>query len=213
MNASVKFLISLTFITLAACSTQEVKQAATPQNNTIRTQDRSSTASTETEPVSGQSPPMTIMKGDQKLNLVKIMDGGICKNEFQGATGAFLLYADTKDIERIKREKGVAAFKNFETKIQDLSADVLQEAIDKTNLSEDPFALGEDEAQQKLATNLINNFRDAAVSAVKTFKQETTLTIDITAFPPSLIFYQKGCEANHIDPEKTESDNQLNANY
>jgi hypothetical protein len=213
MNASVKFLISLTFITLAACSTQEVKQAATPENKTTRTQDRSSTASTETEPVSGQSPPMTIMKGDQKLNLVKIMDGGICKNEFQGATGAFLLYADTKDIERIKREKGVAAFKTFETKIQDLSADVLQEAIDKTNLSEDPFALGEDEAQQKLATSLINNFRDAAVSAVKTFKQETTLTIDITAFPPSLIFYQKGCEANHIDPEKTESDNQLNANY
>ncbi|MEI6268943.1 MAG: hypothetical protein WCP01_08700 [Methylococcaceae bacterium] len=214
MNASVKFLISLTFITLAACSTQEVKQAATPPpNNTTSIQDRSSTAATETEPVSGQSPPMTIMKGDKKLNLVKIMDGGICKNEYQGATGAFLLYADTKDIERIKSEKGVAAFKTFETKIQDLSADVLQEAIDKTNLSEDPFALGEDEAQQKLATKLINNFRDAAVSAVKTFKQETTLTIDITAFPPSLIFYQKGCEANHIDPEKTESDNQLNANY
>jgi hypothetical protein len=212
MNASVKFLISLTFITLAACSTQEVKQAATPPpNNTTSIQDRSSTAATET--VSGQSPPMTIMKGDKKLNLVKIMDGGICKNEYQGATGAFLLYADTKDIERIKSEKGVAAFKTFETKIQDLSADVLQEAIDKTNLSEDPFALGEDEAQQKLATKLINNFRDAAVSAVKTFKQETTLTIDITAFPPSLIFYQKGCEANHIDPEKTESDNQLNANY
>jgi len=214
MNASVKFLTSITFITLAACSTQEVKHAAiTPQNDTTSTPDKSSIAAPEAEALSGQSPPMTIMKGDKKLSLVRVMDGGICKNEFQGATGAFLLYADTKDIERIKREKGAAVFKTFETKIQDLSANVLQEAIDKTNLSEDPFALGADEAQQKLAIQLINNFRNAAVSAVKAFKKETTLTIDITAFPPSLIFYQKGCEANHADQEKTESDNQLNAHY
>jgi hypothetical protein len=158
------------------------------------------------------------MKGDKKLSLVRIMDGGICKNEFQGATGAFLLYADTNDIERIKREKGAAVFSSFENKIQALSGDVLQEAVDKMNLAEDPFVLDANEAQQKLATKLVDNFRNAATSAVNSFKKETTLTIDISAFPPSLVFYQKGCEANHLDPEKleqekTESDNQLNANY
>ena len=202
MNASLKFLTSITFITLAACSTQEVKQnATTNNNNTADATDKSTPMANEAEQVSGHNPPMTIMKGDKKLNLVRIMDGGICKNEFQGAKGAFLLYADPDDIERIKREKGAVIFRAFETKIQDLSGDVLQEAIDKTNLSEDPFALGEDEAQQKLANKLVNNFRNAASDAIDMFQKETTLTIDITAFPPSFVFYQKGCEATHPDPE------------
>ena len=209
MNASIKFLTSIIFITLAACSTQVIKQDATTNIAT----DKLPTMANETEQMSGQNPPMTVMKGDKKLNLVRIMDGGVCKNEFQGAKGAFLLYADPNDIERIKREKGVAIFSAFETKIQDLSGDVLQEAIDKMNLSEDPFALGEDEAQQKLANKLASNFRYAASDAVDTFQKETTLTIDITAFPPSLVFYQKGCQATHVDPESTDSTNQLNAYY
>jgi hypothetical protein len=182
MNASLKFLTGITFITLAACSTQEVMRD--PAINTAT--DNLTTRANEAGQISGQNPPMTIMKGDKKLNLVRIMDGGICKNEFQGAKGAFLLYADPNDIERIKREKGAAVFSDFETKIQNLSGNVLQEAIDKTNLSEDPFALGEDEAQQKLANKLANNFRKAA-------------------FPPSLVFYQKGCEAIHDDPESTDA--------
>jgi hypothetical protein len=137
------------------------------------------------------------------------MDGGICKNEFQGAKGAFLLYADPNDIDRIKREKGAAIFSAFETKIQDISGDVLQEAIDKTNLSEDPFALGEDDAQQKLANQLTKNFRNAAADAIERFKKETTLTIDITAFSPSLIFYQKGCEVTHDETKEADSYGQL----
>ena len=209
MNASLKFLISTIFITLTACSTQKVKQNATTNNAT----DKSPTMANEAEHMSGQNPPMTIMKGEKKLNLVRIMDGEICKNEFQGAKGAFLLYADPNDIERIKREKGAAIFSTFETKIQDISGNVLQDAIDKTNLSEDPFALGEDEAQQKLANKLAHNFRNAASGVIDRFQKETTLTIDITPFPPSLVFYQKGCEATHIDPERTDSDNQLNAYY
>ena len=129
------------------------------------------------------------------------MDGGICKNEFQGVKGAFLLYADTNDIARIKRKKGAAIFNTFETKIQSISGKILQEAIDKTNLSEDPFALDENDAQQKLADKFINNFRNAGIDDIAAFKKETTLTIQITAFPPSLVFYQKGCEAVHIDPD------------
>jgi hypothetical protein len=207
MNTSLKFLTSITFITLAACSAQEVKQNLT---NNSATDKKPPTMANEAESMSGLNPPMTIMKGEKKLNLVRIMDGGICKNEFQGAKGAFLLYADLNDIERIKREKGTAIFRDFETKIQDISGGVLQEAIDKTNLSEDPFALGEDEAQQKLANKLVNNFRNAATDAIDTFQKETTLTIDITAFPPSLVFYQKGCETTHVDPESTDSKKRQN---
>ena len=203
MNTSLKFLINIAFILLAACSAQEVKQDATNKP----TSDNSATIANE----AGQNPPpMTIIKGGKKLSLVRIMDGEICKNEFQGAKGAFLLYADLHDIARIKRQKGAAVFSAFETKIQILSGDVLQEAIDKTNLSEDPFTLGEDEAQQKLANKLVKNFRNAASDDVATFQKETSLTIDITAFPPSLVFYQKGCEATYIDPENTDSESQLN---
>jgi hypothetical protein len=213
MKASVKFLTGITFITLAACSTQEVKQdATTSNNNNTAAADKSPIMAQKAEQISDQNPPMTMMKGGKKLNLVRIMDGGICKNEFQGAKGAFLLYADPNDIERIKREKGAVIFSAFETKIQDLSGDVLQKAIDKTNLSEDPFALGEDEAQQKLAKKLAHNFRNAATDAIDTFQKETTLTIDITAFPPSFIFYQKGCEVTHDEPKESDSYGQVD-NY
>ena len=205
MKASVKLLTSITFITLAACSNQEIKQDATTTSHNTTATDKSPTMENEAEQMSSQNPPMTIMKSDKKLNLVRIMDGGICKNEFQGAKGAFLLYADPSDIDRIKREKGATVFSAFETKIQNLSGDVLLEAIDKTNLSEDPFALGEDEAQQKLAKKLTHNFRNAATGAIDTFQKETTLTIDITAFPPSFIFYQKGCELSHVESNESDS--------
>jgi hypothetical protein len=97
----------------------------------------------------------------------------------------------TNYIERIKHEKGAQIFSAFETKILNISGDVLQEAIEKTNLSEDPFALGEDEAQQKLTNKLVNNFRNAAADAINTFQKETSLTIDITAFPPIPCFLLK----------------------
>jgi hypothetical protein len=205
MKGRVKFLTIITFLALAACSTQEVKQDTSTINKNAAATDKSLPLINEGDQMSGQNPPMTIMKGGKKLNLVRIMDGGICKNEFQGAKGAFLLYADQSDIDRIKHEKGAAVFSDFESKIQTISGDVLQEAIDKTNLSEDPFALGEDEAQEKLAKNLALNFRKAASDAIDTFQKETTLTIDIAAFPPSFIFYQKGCEITGAEPKEPDS--------
>lgn len=128
------------------------------------------------------------------------MDGGACKNDAQGVKGVFLVYADPTDIDRIKREKGPQIFSDFETKIQFFSTDVLQDTINATNLAEDPFTLGADEAQQKLANQLTNNFRNAVTDAVNAFQKETTLTIDVVPFPPSFVFYQKGCEATHVEP-------------
>lgn len=197
MRASLQILISIAFIALAACSTQEVKldtkSMSVPEKLPAITDDSSLK--------SGQNPPLTLPKDDRTLNLVRIMDGGACKNDFQGAKGAFLVYADPADIERIKREKGPQIFGDFEIKIQTFSTQALQEAINATNLAEDPFALGADEAQEKLTKQLSNNFRSSVADAVKLFQKETTLTIDVVPFTPSFIFYQQGCEATHLEPE------------
>lgn len=197
MKASVHILISIAFIALASCSTQAVKQDAKP----ISALAKLPAITDESSQSSGQNPPLTLLKGDKTLNLVRIMDGGACKNDFQGAKGSFLVYADPADIERIKREKGSQIFSDFENKIQNFSTAALQEAINATNLAEDPFALGADEAQEKLVKQLSNNFRSSVADAVNLFQKETTLTIDVVPFAPSFMFYQQGCAATHLEPE------------
>lgn len=182
---------------LAACSAQEVKQ----DTNALPASDKSPAIIDDSAQDSGQNPPLTLIKADTTLNLVRIMDGGACKNDYQGAKGAFLLYADQADIERIKAEKGPQIFSDFENKIQTFSSQALQEAVNATNLAEDPFALGADEAQQKLTKQLSDNFRSSVADAVNRFQKETTLTIDVVPFAPSFIFYQQGCEATHQEPE------------
>jgi hypothetical protein len=203
MTANLQFLTLTLAIMLASCSTQEVKN--NDITNAKEAKNKSTTPENERTQSSGQNPAMTIMRNGLKLSLVRIMDGGICKNEFQGVKGAFLLYADTKDIDRIKQEKGIAIFNTFETKIQAISEHALQEAINETNLSEDPFSLGEDQAQQKLASQLVTQFSNKISKDLDSFDKETSLTIDISPFPPSLVFYQKGCETSTINPEDSES--------
>ena len=200
MDIHLKFAIPILLIGLAGCSTQEVKEA---QSVTDPITETITSPETSKPPVqmSGVNPPMSIIKSKKKLNLMRILDGGICKNDYQGAKGTFLLYADSNDIERIKKQKGAAIFKTFETKIQEISGAILQTAIENTNLGEDPFSLGADDAQQKLASQLMVNFNDAAAAPVIKFQKETTLTIDITAFQPSLVFFQKGCDESKLDSD------------
>lgn len=197
MKPSVHILIGMAFMALAACSSQEVKQ----DTKTIPVPNKSSATIDDSAEGSGQNPPLTQTKGDKTLNLVRIMDGGACKNDYQGAKGAFLLYADPADVERIKSEKGPQIFGDFENKIQAFSTVALQEAINATNLAEDPFALGADEAQEKLTKQLSRNFRSSVTDAVNSFQKETSLTIDVVPFAPSFIFYQQGCAATHLEPE------------
>jgi hypothetical protein len=195
MKLSNKILTGLTVLALTACSTQVVKQEASlapvPKD--------SPTLDNEGVQLSGQNPPLTLINGNKKLNLVRIMDGGACKNDLQGVKGTFLLYADPGDIDRIKKDKGTKVFSDFESKIQAIATDSLQQAINESNLAEDPFALGEEEAQQKLAKQLAHNFNSAITVPIKAFEKETTLTIAITSFSPSFIFFQKGCEALRMD--------------
>ena len=99
---------------LGACSsTKEVKQIIPATPNIAK---QSTPFDQDSGFFSGQNPAMTIIKSGKTLNLVRIMDGAACKNEFEGAKGSFLLYADPTDIERIKREQGVKVFTEFENK-------------------------------------------------------------------------------------------------
>lgn len=197
MKCRAKLITGIICLLLTACFTQQVQRSSVSEPQSTEAE----SSPEDSSPRAGVYPPAKIVKDNKSLSLVRIMDGGICKNNFQGVKGEFLVYADVKDIERIKREKTPAIFKDFEDKIQAFSTRVLQEAIEATNLEEDPFSLGEDEAQQKLATQLVRNFRIAATPEVKAFQKETTLTIDVAPFSPSFVFYQRGCDMSSINPE------------
>lgn len=191
MKAIVKFLMCIACIALVSCSTEVVKQDATAQPP-------SEQAATG-EHNDGRQPKPVVIKDGKTLKLVRVMDGGACKNELEGAKGVFLVYAELSEIERIKREKGEKIFTEFGTKIQLLSEQALRQAVNTTNFAEDPFALGDDEARQKLAGQLSGNFTKALIEPIDAFVQETGLTIDVTAFPPSLVFFQKGCDATFFE--------------
>jgi hypothetical protein len=196
MYKSAHALIAISLFILTACTNQTVKeQPAVAQP--IKTEPRTALPAS-----SPQDPPLTELKNGKTLNMVRVMDGAACKDEYQGVKGTFLVYAEPSDIERIKREKGSKIFADFEIKIQTLASDALQNAADATNFAEDPFALGVEEARQKLANQLSANFQQAIAIGLKHFHQETTLMIDIIPFAPSLIFYQKGCEATQIEPDE-----------
>jgi hypothetical protein len=191
MKLSGKILASIAVIILTAqgCSTQEVKpDVAEPASEDKAALD-----------MSKQEPPMVIRKGDHPLNLVRIMDGAVCKNDQQGAEGEFLLYADPADIDRIKKDKGEKVFSSFEQKIETFSANVFEKVINATTLTEDPFALGDYEANQKLAKQVADNFKTEVTDNIEKFQQETTLTIDVVAFPASFTFYHKGCDINKMN--------------
>jgi hypothetical protein len=189
------FLVFAVLLGLGACSQQPAKPSGAQPADTIVNPELSDTV------INGnpQTPPLTLVKNHKKLNLVRIMDGGACKSQLQGAKGTFLLYADPIDIQRVKNQRGAQIFSEFEARIQTLSTEALEHAIAETNLNEDPFALGEDVTQEKLAKQLIDNFRHSVGKSIDQFERDTTLSIDILAFAPSFIFFQKGCELTTQD--------------
>lgn len=148
--------------------------------------------------MSEQTPPSTWLRQNKTLRLVRVMDGGACKNTLQGARGAFLLYAEPADVERIKNEQGTKVFSGFEKKIETFSAEALQKAVNAINFEEDPFSLGEDESQQKLIQQLSTQFRHAVEPSLINFTNETSLLVDIVPFVPSFDFLQKGCDAPRL---------------
>jgi len=195
MHKPTYLLIAISLLTVTACTSQPVKDA----------QPVPAPPAIATPATSEQAPPLSELKNGKTLNMVRVMDGAACKNDLQGVKGTFLVYANPEDIERIKREKGAQIFADFEIKIQNLASEALQTATDATNLAEDPFAISAQVVQQKLANQLSANFQDSIAAGLKRFQQETTLSIDIAPFPPSLIFYQKDCEATQLEPDESQA--------
>jgi hypothetical protein len=195
MNLTVRLWAMMMLIALSACTAPEVKQSRTTVPEAPK---KAGPVERESLPLSGETPPLTKTKAGKTLRLVRMMDGGACKNDLEGVQGIFLLYADSEDIERIKAEQGAQVFAEFEKKIEAFSSVALQQAVNNTHFALDPFALDATDAQLKVARQLLAQFDRAIAHPIKQFQQDTTLTIDVTPFFNSLVFYTEGCDATHL---------------
>ena len=188
MNKKNKLLNSILFSLLSACSAQTIQ----PEQNKPSTPIDSEISIT---PISHESslltPDLTIVKSGKVLKLVRIMEGGVCKNKQQGVVGMFKLYANPNDITQIKQKQGKEIFADFELKIQDFSMLALQHAIDRLDFQ------GGKSAQQLLAEKLTKLFSELIANDISDFETKTTLTIDVLPIQDSLTIYLDGCEIPH----------------
>jgi len=190
MNKKRKLMSGLLLPVISACSTQETLPASNPEPmDTVTTISLNNAL---------PAPDLTIVKDGKTLKLVRIMEGGACKNNQQGAVGMFRLYAAPEDIERIKKNQGARVFADFEVLIEAFSMLTLQQAIDRLDFPNDAYATrNEGEVQQKLADELANLFINLIADDIAEFEAETQLTIAVKPLPDSLQVYLKGCETPH----------------
>ena len=178
----------------SACSIQATQAVSNADSTHI---DSAATVATISLDNALPAPDLTKVKAGKTLKLVRIMEGGACKNNQQGAVGMFRLYADPDDIDRIEQNEGAGAFADFERRIEAFSMLSLQQAIDRLDFQVDSSALNEGDAQQKLADELANSFIDFIADDIAEFEAETMLTIDVIPLPDSLIIYLNACKTPH----------------
>lgn len=168
---------------LSACSTQPVnpKLTVTP------------VLKPEMATIAG----LTTIKSGKTLKLVRIMEGGVCKNKQQGAIGMFKLYASSEDIVRIKQQQGSDVFADFERSIEQISMHALQRAVDRMDFTRDINPKNKNLTQQQLLNRLEQLFINSIRNDITQFEAETTLTIDVIIEPDSMIIYQNNCEIPH----------------
>ncbi|NOQ35898.1 MAG: hypothetical protein GQ569_08380 [Methylococcaceae bacterium] len=192
MNKPFNILLVIIMLFLSACSTQPTKKSTT--ENT----EKESNASVESITVNNTTAPdeLSRQKGDKTLKLVRVMEGGACKNAKQGVSGMFLLYAHPDDVDRIKKTQGAEVFAKFEKSISEFSMIALQRAVNNSEFSKLVFIKDEAE-QQKTTQQLIQNFNNYITTAINEFEKESTLTIVIEPSLDSLNFYLDGCDIPH----------------
>lgn len=186
MNLQSIMIFSILLTTLSACSNQlklEQDSSLTPIDSEITL-----------HPLDQQNPfsvdETTLIKSGRALTLVKIMEGGACKNEQQGAIGLFRLYANKEDIARIRKTQGSDIFSDFERQIQNFSMQALQSAIQQLNFQGDS-------SNQQLSANLIRLFSSLIANDISEFETKTKLLIDVSPIEDSLVFYLVGCNVPH----------------
>jgi hypothetical protein len=112
-----------------------------------------------------------------------MMEGGACNSRQQGAKGAFLVYADSGHIERIKRDKGPEIFRDFQTDIQTFALQALRVSVEKTNIADNPFALDVRQSENQVIEQLLSGFKDAIAPAINSFEAGNGLIIDVQSLP------------------------------
>ncbi len=194
MHHANKLLFTLPLLLLSACATQptptpDSKPAASTPEKTGDTVILKKTIAPET---------LSRQKNDKELKLVRVMEGGACKNERQGVTGMFMLYAHPADVERIKKARGPKVFAGFERDISKFSMQALQKAVNGSEFSKFVYIEEETKAAKKKTTaQLLKKFDDHVATAISQFEKETTLTITVEPSVESLQFYVDGCDLPH----------------
>ena len=199
MHKACKPILTLMLLLLSACATQPTPQPTTAKSKTA-------TVETTTENIVLQKTiapeSLNKQKNGKELKLVRVMEGGACKNTQQGVSGMFMLYAHPADVERIKKQHGSKIFAEFEQNISDFSSHALQEAVNHTEFSK--FVFIEEEAkagQSKSTEQLIRHFNNYITPKIRLFEKETTLTITVEPSIESLQFYLDGCDIPHTHEE------------
>ncbi|MCH9698920.1 MAG: hypothetical protein K0U68_12520 [Gammaproteobacteria bacterium] len=144
-------------------------------------------------------PPATLEVADTHLRLVRMMEGGACKNQKEGVKGVFLVYSDPDQVTQIRKQKGDAVFSVFEQEIQDLSLDALNHAVQAIEFTIDPFALDLDDAQEKVFIRLAKAFQNEIANNIQQFQEKYHLSIAVIPFRRTFEFYLGECNLSQID--------------
>ena len=175
-------------IMLTACSAQPIQPVAdTPVDS-----------ETSIAKVPSKHAVLIRVKAGKELKLVRIMEGGACNANQQGAVGLFSLYANPDDIDLIKLLQGSGVFANFESQIETFSMRALQQTVDHLNFQSDIHAQSKNDIQRQLADRFSALFDDSIAEDISDFEAKTTLTIDVIAQPDSMAIYQDNCNIPHI---------------
>jgi len=142
-------------------------------------------------------PGLTKIKAGKTLKLSRIMEGGACNNNQQGAIGLFSLYANPDDITRIKQQQGPEVFASFELLIETFSMRALQLTVNHLDFKSGIDALNKNHVQQLLADRFTVLFAGSIAEDITEFEANTSLTIDVISQPDSLTIYQDNCKTPH----------------
>lgn len=194
MNKIYRLLTIILLTMLSACSTQSVKTTSISESSTI--QPKASEAAVILDK-SLAAPDLYMTKNSKTLKLTKIMEGGACKDNQQGALGLFRLYTNPDDVKRIKQSQNVGVFADFEKSIQLFSMQALQQAVDQLDFQSYLFEIDENKVKKNLATQLSHLFIQLISDDIAEFETNTTLMIDVSPLPDSLTIYLNGCEMAH----------------
>lgn len=191
MDKKIKLLLSILLSILSACTVQPTKPVTETESTPVDSVVRIEKISNKNEV---QSLGLTKIKAGKKLKLARILEGGACKNDQQGAMGAFKLYTNSEDVKRIIEKQGTKVFSDFESLITQFSMESLQQAV----ASVDFQTKASNEAnKEEIKQELIGLFVDLVEDDIANFERETTLMIDVVPELESLTIFLHDCETPH----------------